>query len=364
MAFTIRYVSVAGSGAHDGTTEGNAFTWAEMVADMATPRTGHWYWTLKGDYGDIGATTFTAGTASAANVVAGYSAVIDDLGGVRDNAGFLVTTNMPEISITANWTMANYVTLMNLNIDGAISAYLIGDTAVDLWNLASCNILNSQNNASAGCAQGDNQITLTNCDTWCSGAAHAALVDFDIRCVVDRCRFRGTSSSSLLVMLTGQSEGCTYWGDGGSPTAIETSNLLTAGAGFISQISNNTFYSVGTCIETGNLAPTLPLLVSNNHATDSAKWIDSLYSGTANITAIESYNRLRDITTPRTGVESIAFGEITTDTGGAETDYVDAANGDFHLIAAAPGRSAGVNGQDIGAWQTTAAGGGTRNVII
>ena len=54
-------------------------------------------------------------------------------------------------------------------------------------------------------------------------------------------------------------------------------------------------------------------------------------------------SRTRDNTTPRTGFgDSLNIAEVTTDTGGPETDYVDAPNGDITLIAAAPAVDSGL----------------------
>ena len=78
----------------------------------------------------------------------------------------------------------------------------------------------------------------------------------------------------------------------------------------------------------------------NNHVTDSTKWLDNLYSGTGNVAVVEINSRTRDNTTPRTGIDGINISEVTTDTGGAETDYVDAGSDNLRLISGAPGEAA------------------------
>ena len=99
-----------------------------------------------------------------------------------------------------------------------------------------------------------------------------------------------------------------------------------------------------TAIETPNVAPgiRIPMILAN-HVTDCSKFINNLYSATAAHSFIEMNNRTRDNTTPRTGVfEMVLSGEVTTDTGGPETDYTNAGSDDLSLIAAAPGVDAGL----------------------
>ncbi len=304
-----------------------------------------------------GATTLLAGTMSVPVIYSGYTSSISDLDDQgRNSTGFINTTNFPAITFTGSLTPAAFVAIQNLKITGALSAYLILSATVDNFSVVNCEITNTQNNASAGAVRADNQIRLIGSDFYCSGAAHAIVVDLDTSAGISDCRFRGTSSSALLQLNTGEVHRSVFWGDGGTPTAILLFSAIPSA--LPNTMSQNTFYSVGACIQTPNSAPIRSMFLSHNHATDSTKWIENLYSATANLVVYESYNRLRDITTPRTGVVSIEQGEILTDTGGIETDYEDAANGDFHLIAAAPGYGKGLHGQDIGANQHVVPSGG------
>lgn len=78
MAWTERYCSVAGGGAHDGTSAANAWTLAEAIAAVAA---GHRVNVLKGTYANTTTTrTFaTAGTATAPIWWRGYDTTIGDI---------------------------------------------------------------------------------------------------------------------------------------------------------------------------------------------------------------------------------------------------------------------------------------------
>jgi len=314
---------------------------------------------MKSDAGySIGAITIPSGTVNGFFVIRGYSSTIGDLDNLGRNADTtLVTTGMPDVTITGLWTPGVFFVLQNLDITGAISGVLIGNTTNDSWSLVSCRVINTQNNAAARTVQGDNAVTLINCDCECTGAAHATVVDCDVQALVLGCRLKGVSTSALLSLDTGTVSQCAFLGTGSNKgvqqLAVQVQQLL---------ITSNTFYNLATCVELPNILPTGSVSLLNNCATDSSKWIDSLYVGTADIAVIECNNRLRDITTARTGIITVTIGEVTTDTGGPETDYVDAAGGNLRLISTSPAVSVGMAPyMDIGAYQrqpSAASGGG------
>jgi hypothetical protein len=352
MAFTERYVTQAAAGGGDGSS-GSPWTFAEAVAAAAA---GDRINVQSDSAYSIGATTLPAGTVSAPIVWRGYESAIGDLdGNGRNTDGTLNTTNMPAITLTGILLPSGFVTLQNLVFTGALSSTLIGNVNLDQWNMLSCSVTNSQSNASAACVFGDDSHRFINCDFYCSGATHSRLVLTDLNSVFEYCRFRLTDNKNCLETNNPQIMGCLFWGNG-SGIGVDIDVAFDALRPI--NIRHSTFYNLGTAIRPQSFAPGSTIYLSHNHATDCSKWIDNLYAATANITSIEFYNRLRDITTPRTGVEAIIVGEITTDTGGAATDYEDAGAGDFHLITAAPGYNAGVDGSDIGAYQTDPPSGG------
>jgi len=79
MAITERYVTTTGAGAHDGTSEADAFSWAEMITDLNTPRVGYRYNVKQGTYSLSATTTLTGdGTATSPNIIRGYKTTIGD----------------------------------------------------------------------------------------------------------------------------------------------------------------------------------------------------------------------------------------------------------------------------------------------
>jgi hypothetical protein len=173
------------------------------------------------------------------------------------------------------------------------------------------------------------------------------------------CRFQGVDSDELLNINDGVILYCTFIGNGSNVGVL--ASIAIGGASAFS-IDGCTFYNLATAIELANAAHARGPIITNCHATDCTKWIDNLYTGTSAVACIEHNNRTRDNTTPRTGVgDGVNAGEVTTDTGGIATDYVDAGAGNFRLITGAPGLEAGMIAySDIGAYQKqpSASGGG------
>lgn len=358
MAFTDRYVTQAAGGGGDGSS-GNPWTLAEGFANIAAGEILNVQ--SDGAY-SIGADSITnAGTTSSLIVVRGYNSTIGDLANQGYNSdGSLDTTNYPDITLTGTLTGNANVVLQNLNFSGALSTRLIGSSSVDRWAMVECAVTNSQSNASASCVLGDNYVTLIDCDLECSATTHGPIVQADIELVAIGCRLKHsdtTTSRELIRAQYGKVLGCLFHADGsakGHGIWIETGGPLTL-------VCCNTFYNLETCVQFPNaLSSTHIPILYNNHATDCSKWLDHLYSATANTVILEAHSRTRDNTTPRTGIgDSINLGEITTDTGGASTDYEDAGNGNFFLISGAPGRGlSSKRFRDIGAYQHEDAGGG------
>lgn len=103
MAISERYVSASGLGAHDGTSEANAFSWTEMITDINLgTRSGLRYNVIQGTgiLRNTSVDTISSGSASltAPLIIRGYKTVIGDgyLGRVNGN-GPLIKTNMPLI---------------------------------------------------------------------------------------------------------------------------------------------------------------------------------------------------------------------------------------------------------------------------
>ncbi len=116
MAWTEKYVSVAGGGAHDGSSEANAWTLAEAIAAYAA---GQRINVIAGTYENTTTdrTFGTAGTTTAPIWWRGYNSTIGDL-----DADF--TTAKPAITFTTGGFLvtAAHQYFSNLNISGARTA--------------------------------------------------------------------------------------------------------------------------------------------------------------------------------------------------------------------------------------------------
>ncbi len=358
MAFTERYVTVAGAGAHNGTSEADAWTFAEMITALGGVGTGIRVNMKSGTYSE-GSTTLPAGAANAPFVLRGYDATIGDLDNLGRNAdGTLNTTGMPDITITALWFPSIWMVLQNLDITGALSSALIGSANTDLWSMISCRVINTQNNASARTIQGDNDCSLINCDLECTGAAHASVVDVDLNAYLFMCRLVGTSSSSLVTCDSAEIMSNVFVGNSSNV------GITLQGASTLFRIVQNTFYNLTTAVSLPNALNALAYVFINNICTDSGAWINSLYSGTATVAIFECNNRTRDVTTLLTGTESVQLGAVTTDTGGPDTDYVNAAAGNLRLIPTSPAVGVGMTPYiDIGAFQIQAGGGSSTTTV-
>jgi hypothetical protein len=352
-----KYASLAGGGAHDGTSEANAWTFAEAIAaPVAAGDIVHFQ--ISASY-TTGSVTLPTGTMAAPIIFRAYNSTINDLNNNGLNAdGTVNTTNFSTLTVTGLITPGPYCFLENFIVTGAISARLIGSGTVDNFGATQCTFTNTQNNASAGCVQGDAGLRFTRCSFACTGAAHIDVVTCAEGAVFTDCRFTGTESGEDLVAIdgTGTFTRCVFTGTGLIGIRVTTSN----GVPFV---ANCTFYSLGTGIQWANVGHVRVAVLLDNHVTDCTEWLESLTAG--NIAVIELGTRTRNNTTPRQQIGTVLAvrNEVTTDTGGAATDYTNAGSADFTLISGAPGRTAGfIRNADIGAFQMATAAGATGSV--
>jgi hypothetical protein len=346
VAFTERYVTAAAGGGGDGSV-GTPWTLAESMGASGAVA-GDRVNVLKGAY-SLGATT-VSGAGNVADLVVwrGYNSTIGDLDDQRRTAaGLIDTTNFPVVTLTGILQPVTKNCFQNISFTGSLSSTLLGNTVTDDWTMISCSVLNTANNANAKAVVCDNNFTAINCDMECSGASHNTVVECDAVSVIYGSRFKGVANAKLLDTLYGTVSQCVFIGNA-TGTGVGGVSLAVGGITVI----NSTFYSLATAIELPNAADAQMAILINNHITDCSKYIDNLYSATSDRAVIESFNRTRDNTTPRTGVgDGVLIGEVTTDTGSASTDFVSAGT-DFRLIAAAPARGTGmIPGSDIGGVQ-------------
>lgn len=335
MSFAEKYVTQGAGGTGDGTS-GDPWTLAEALTQaVAGDRVN-----VQSDAGySLGADAVTnTGTAINFIIFRGYNSSIGDLEGQGRNAdSSLNTTNYPVITLTGTLAPSDWSFFQNLSFTGAVNGNILGAGSADYWFVISCSVVNSASNGSARGLFLDNDCGVINSDISCTGATHTQVIIADVRLTLDGNRITGTlSTATLVTCVNGIFVGNTFVG---STSGI---GLNLEQAADFQYLRNNTFYGIGTAIETPNAAQTRPFFLINNHSTDNTTYLDNLYTATANHSVIEINSRTRDNTAGRVGFDpSINIAEVTTDTGGAATDYEDAPD-DLTLIAAAPAVDAGM----------------------
>ena len=361
MAFTEKFVTPAGAGNNDGLSFANAMTFAQAITD-ASGKTGQRY-NLKGAFGNIGATTFPDGALGAPNVWRGCETTEGDLDNHGRNAdGTLDTTGQPTFTVTGLWAAGLHITFQNLNITGALNSRLIGAATGDNLTALNCRIENTANNASANTITWDDGCSIIGCDLICSGATHGNVLILDAQGRVTQTRFvMADAKTAINAVVNVAIADCVFIKTGSvGGVGVNATGVISAVAAFM--VTNCTFHNLAAGIQTTSAHTGGMIILSGCHCTDGTYLIDN----TTTIAVYDINNRTRDLTSGKaTGAELITTKAVTTDTGGAETDFVDAANGNFRLLTTAPGYNARFNGGDIGGLQTDPpAGGGGGSALL
>ena len=362
MAITEKYVSSAGGGAHDGSTEADAFSWAEMVTDINLGGKAGNRYNVKGSVSRTTTTDTVTGDGSLTSpiIIRGYSSTIGDayLGRTSSN-GDLITTNMPAISYTTgSWSAggATHIIYESLNISGANSGatWAVGAAVV----LFRCVASNSSTGATAIAINfGGENASVIDCDASLTGASGGrAAISITSNCIAAGNRVKGGPAAGF------------YCNANGVVALID--NLIydcgTIGVNSVSTLNRNLFYGNtivgcggdGIDIVTGT---TFLSVAMNNMITDGSAWgIDGVSAANAIFVA---YNRTRDntsgaINSATDWITASTFSHVTTDTGGSETDYTAAGSDDYTLISASPAKGVGhFIPRSIGCLQASAGGG-------
>lgn len=121
-------------------------------------------------------------------------------------------------------------------------------------------------------------------------------------------------------------------------------------------VIGNTIYG-GKGIGFSNVVYTTLSLIEDNHVTDNSDWAIVNLNATGSPIVL-SGNRTRDTTSGAVSWagdwdNATTWAHVTTDTGGPETDYVNAGGSpkNLNLISGAPSLEAGLMGRDIGSLQ-------------
>lgn len=363
MALTEKYVSTTGGGAHDGSSEANAFTWAEMITDInAGSKAGNRY-NVKADATYSRTTTIDSltagGTSTSPVIIRGYASTIGDgyLGRTNGN-GPLVVTNMPSISYStgAFSVSASFIVIESLFVTGSRNGSTFSMAAADIvahW----CYTLNAAAGANGVCSAVTNRAFIIDCDFVLGNGGNAGLAAISVSSVprIIGCRISSTaigiSSSGIgLVVSSNTIYDCATIGislTGVNAYTIISCNTITACGGD------------GIDIVTGTA---VTHIIANNIITDNGGY--GIDFNSAAVASVLANNRYRDNTSGNINlgtdwVTATNWGAVTTDTGGPETDYVDAASDNYNLIAASPAVNAGLPlNAAIGALQRDQSGGG------
>lgn len=356
MALTKRYVRADAAGGGDGTTDANsgangAFTWAEMITDINTPRVGYKYLVKSGTYANGTTSTVITGdgTTTSPNVIEGFSTTEGDLNdNGRSSGGALNTTNFPAISYTGTTARfdasgANYLVIRCLSITSAASAYTtqlnINCTAVRVQSS------NTSTNSAAAAFNGGADIVTLDCDfaTASTGALYAVRF-LGSNWYIEGCRIKCVAGTGLLVRSSGTAKRNTIYE---CTTGIATDNTSSQPI-----ITDNTIVNCtgdGIDIITSSV---LPHTITGNHITGCGGY--AIDFNTSTCQKRFGHNRFRDNTSGNINgggdwEEGTSVANVTSDDTDS-LDFTDASTDDYSLKAGAAATSKGIGYLiDIGA---------------
>lgn len=338
MAFSEKYVSVAGGGAHDGTSEANAWTLAEAIAAYAA---GDRLNVKAGTYANTttGRTLATSGTTTAPVWWRGYASTIGDLDDVADGAasGPQITFTTARFLISAAFNRFSSLSFTSADVSGG------GTVQTNGANLKfdRCRFENTAANAN-GYAMG-----------------HATAVASP---TMTRCWFKSTTTADQVInnVVSGalHVHGCAIIGGinglllSGSSTSFITKNTFRGqGAGDCIRITSagmwlidsNSFYSPGSDAIELTTVPAVPSIISNNVFNNSGGY-DIRNSSGANTDFV---TRLHNTSYNATSGHETGFGDSpnhSQNTDGAAS-FTNAGSGDLSLVTGSTAKATGLPGK-------------------
>jgi len=366
MAITEKYCSVAGGGAHDGSSAANAWTLAEAVAGAAA---GNRVNIAAGTYTLGASVTFPAGTVAAPIIWRGYNAAIGDLtvAACQSAATLAIdATNFPVIAGGASWTVTagNYNILEALSLTGSANAVLLVMTGTTQTAIL-VKVAHSGSGGSVAAVQSGGGNAIINCDFNASNTGASPFACLYVssgsgtRIVATRLRYAGNNGTSAAAYL-----------GTGAHSLLRCLLIATQKHGVFNNtlspttlIADCTIYATaGDAVQGVNGAATGMPLIVNCMVTDSSRFWNNLNSGTSDRPVMRYWNRTRDNANADVGsADWPVYNAVTTDTGNWSTDFAADPSGDtdWRLIAASPATGAGqIPGLDIGALQRVATTGG------
>lgn len=364
MALTEKYVNDAGSGSGDGSSAANAMSYANFVTAMgATAAAGERY-NIAGPITSRTTTTDTfsrSGSATSPIIIRGCSSlntIGDGYLGRTNSNGPLITTNMPTITYTTGRlnSTGTFIIYESIQITGAPSAAVItlgADSA-----MRGCNVTNSGTNAaSAGINASGARDVVFDCDaqlTGGSGGNYAIQATANsVRVIANRVKggpavgiTTGNAANTIAknTIFASTGIGIAMTSTTGTPCLLD--NTIVGGG------------ADGINIVTG--ATVLQFLSGNMVTDNTGDGLDMVSTANAAfLAALRTRDNASGIANGGDWITATSYGNVTTDTGGPETDYVNFAGNDFNLIATSPATSASQpQFASMGALQRSQTGGG------
>lgn len=353
MAITQKYASPTGVTAWASANSPSAP--CSLTEALANAAAGSLVWLMPGTYSRSASDSPSGlGTTASPIIFRGYNATPGDLN-TRGRLlnGQLNTSGFPVIAYDATFglTLSQYFSLENCVVTGNRDGNLISTALANLIRQVS--VTNASTGASAfAIASGGNNLVLNLIDAETASATstaravsvtHAASI-IDVRAKGAACSAFHIANSGICLIDCVAHGSATGFNVGSSAGSRCTLSRCTAhGCTVVFKLPNSA------------VPDDVPVMHAV-HFTDCTTVFENLYAGTANVPIVTIDSRYRDYVTLLSGFGDSAdalgwrFGDILTDGGGAETDYVDAVAGNFRLK---PGSSGTINS---GRWPFRCAG--------
>jgi len=355
MALVEKYSSAAGAGDHDGSSEANAFSFVEAVADYAAGNGAGVRYNHKGDLAlsaslNFGATGATVGSPC---IFRGYKTTIGDGYLGRNNQGRLITTNMPSITVGSNYTMtftwsAYHTSFENFNFPWTTTGSLL--TLPRYFVLLHC-VFSGTLSVVAQPIVINSDSQVIDCDFFRSynSATHGIECIRDLNSGrIEGCRFEianaGSGISIAIPKTGGVIDKCVFILDGKAYGILVVNNPPS--------VDQCSFYNSGTSIATSNNSQSTARRTYKNNVFSTCNYAVYNQYGATEAHPISLSNCVyHSVANTNYGLgDSPEYGRIDA----AADPFVDAANGDLRLKRTSEAVNAATNGGDIGAIQRPA----------
>lgn len=298
MAYTERYVSVAGGGAHDGTSEADAWTLTEAVSAASA---GHRVNVKAGTYTLAANVTLPNGATENPIQWRGYNSTIGDLLAVGrgSTTGELTVTNFPVIDGTTLYrvTAGTNNQIQNISFTTGVNNSTV--TSVASTNFYRCKFANTNTTGAAvrGLTGGTTYASVVDCDAVIA-SSHASAIGINLErncCIGCRIWNSATTASTqvgLAVNVVGASAFANIifnFGHGiavsGSATAVVRNSISNCVNGFLLgdsgvAIIENVCNSLSGYLFLGAASSGNPLLLRNASTAPTSGRIDTSGAGT------------------------------------------------------------------------------------